>query len=151
MVMGRPREHDREQIKIEMIEWARLPDSINFNKFCCTREPPMAASSLLKWAKESDDFRATYEIAKAFLGARREEWLSSEQLHVKAYDLNVNVYDLIAKEEKKENSTFELSLRKQENIEPQDNQKDLMASMMNLLISMQQDNQALRSSVDKNV
>lgn len=109
---GRPREHDREQIALDLIEWAKLESSINFNKFCCTREPPIPASKLLLWAKENDDFRTAYETAKAFLGCRREEWLSKEMLHVKAYDLNATVYDLIAKDEKMSMCQYDASLRK---------------------------------------
>lgn len=112
MVMGRPREHNREDIALELIEWAKREDSINFNKFCCTREPPIPATKLLLWAKEDDNFRMAYETAKAFLGFRREEWLSKEQLHVKAYDLNATVYDLIAKDEKIENMKMASDLSK---------------------------------------
>lgn len=118
MPAGRPREHDREKIGLELIEWARKQDSVTFNKFCCTREPPIPASKLLQWAKECDKFRATYETAKAFLACRREEWLSQELLHVKAYDLNANVYDLFAKDEKRDNSAYEASLRKEEDSKP---------------------------------
>ncbi len=109
---GRPREHNREQIALDLIEWAKLENSMNFNKFCCTREPPIPASKLLQWSKECDQFRTAYEIAKAFLGCRREEWLSKEMLHVKAYDLNATVYDLFAKEEKMSMSQYDANLRK---------------------------------------
>lgn len=112
MAAGRPREHNRDQIAKDLIEWAKLESSINFNKFCCTREPPIPASKLLLWAKENDEFRTAYETAKAFLGCRREEWLSSERLHVKAYDLNATVYDLIAKDEKIENMKMVSDLSK---------------------------------------
>lgn len=114
MPNGRPREHDRDKIALDLIEWAKLESSINFNKFCCTREPPIPATKLLLWSKEDEIFRMAYETAKAFLGSRREEWLSSNKLHVKAYDLNANVYDLIAKDEKMANAQFESSLRKDE-------------------------------------
>ncbi len=110
--VGRPREHDRDQIALDLVEWAKLESSINFNKFCCTREPPIPATKLLLWAKEDDKFRMAYETAKAFLGCRREEWLSKEMLHVKAYDLNATVYDLIAKDEKMCTSQYEANLRK---------------------------------------
>jgi len=118
MAGGRPREHDREQIAKDLIEWAKLQESINFNKFCCTREPPIPASKLLIWAKECDEFRCAYETAKAFLASRREEWLSKDQLHVKAYDLNATVYDLIAKDEKMSMATFDSSLRKEAETKP---------------------------------
>jgi hypothetical protein len=117
-VDGRPREHDREQIALDLIEWAKKEDSINLNKFCCTREPPIPATKLLLWSKECDNFRISYETAKAFLGCRREEWLSKELLHVKAYDLNVNAYDLIAKEEKMSMLQYEASLRKEADSKP---------------------------------
>lgn len=97
---GRPRIHDREQIALDLIEWAKQPDSINLNSFCCSREPPLAPSKISQWAKECDRFRQAYEAAKAFIGARREEWLHSDHLHVKAYDLNASVYDHFIKEEK---------------------------------------------------
>jgi hypothetical protein len=111
MVAGRPRVHDRESIAEELIEWAKLPDSINFNKFCCTREPPIPASKLLQYSKDCDQFRAAYETAKTFIASRREEWLSKDQLHVKAYDLNATVYDLFAKDDKIENAEREAKLR----------------------------------------
>lgn len=115
---GRPREHDREQIAVELIEWARKEDSINFNKFCCTREPPIPVTKLLDWSKECKDFRVAYETAKCFLACRREEWLSNEMLHVKAYDLNATVYDLTTRDERMALSTFESSLRKEEDKKP---------------------------------
>lgn len=115
---GRPREHDRDQIAEDLIEWARKDDSINFNKFCSTRNPPIPASKLLQWAKEEDEFRAAYETAKAFLACRREEWLSQEVLHVKAFDLNSTVYDLFAREEKMEMAKFTSTLSKEDDKKP---------------------------------
>ncbi len=114
MVAGAPRTHDRDAIAKELIEWAKKPDSINLNKFCCTREPPLSPSVVIRWTKECDKFRQSYETAKAFLGARREEWLNSETLHVKAYDLNAANYDLFLKEERKEQAAYESSLKKDE-------------------------------------
>ena len=102
MVMGRPRIHDRDEIATQLIEWAQLPDSINLNGFCCSREPPMPPSKITQWAKECDNFRQAYESAKAFIGQRREIMLSQELLHVKAYDLNATTYDHFMKEERKE-------------------------------------------------
>jgi hypothetical protein len=111
---GRPREHDREQIMIDLIEWARKPDSINLCKFCCTREPPLNPRKLSEWSKECNKFRETYETAKAFLGARREEWLNQEHLHVKAYDLNATTYDIFLKEEKQDQQKYESLLKADE-------------------------------------
>lgn len=112
--VGRPREHDRDQIASDLIEWARKEDSINLNKFCCTREPPLAPSKISIWASECPLFRKAYETAKAFLGARREEWLNQEVLHVKAYDLNATTYDYFLKEEKRDQSAFESKLKGKE-------------------------------------
>ena len=111
---GRPREHDRDAIALELLEWAKLPDSINLNGFCCTREPPISPSFITRWAKECDRFKQAYETAKAFLGDRREKMLNMEMLHVKAYDLNASTYDQFLKEEKRLQAEFESNLRKQE-------------------------------------
>ena len=61
------------------------------------------------WAKENDDFRESLECAKASLGARREEWLSTEMLHSKAYDMNARTYDYFLKEEDEEKKDLELA------------------------------------------
>lgn len=111
---GRPREHDREKIGQELIEWAKQPNSINLNKFCCTRDPPLWPCQLSIWADECPIFRKSYETAKAFLGWRREEWLSAETLHVKAYDLNAATYDYFLKKEKRDQQVFEAKLNSEE-------------------------------------
>ena len=116
---GRPRIHDRDQIALEMVEWAAQDTSINLNKFCCTRKPTIAPSIITTWAKEDDKFRIAYETAKGFLACRREEWLSHEQLHVKAYDLNATNYDHFLRDEKKGLLAYEASLKKEESKDPQ--------------------------------
>lgn len=113
--MGRPREHDRDAIADALIEWAKLPDSLNLNGFCCTREPPIAPSKITIWAKEDENFRKAYEAAKAFIGVRREQMLSLDLLHVKAYDLNAKTYDHFLKEEARQQMEFESSLASKEN------------------------------------
>lgn len=97
---GRPRIHDREDIARQLIEWARDENSMNLNKFCCTREPPLDPNQILTWSHEDKEFRRAYDIAKGFLAARREERLNNELLHVKAYDLNATVYDQFIKKDK---------------------------------------------------
>lgn len=114
MTAGRPREHNREKIAEDLIEWAKLDGSINFNKFCCTREPPIAPSKLTHWAAECEEFRQALETARAFIGARREEMLTQGTLHVKAYDLNANTYDYFLKMERREQAKFESDLKKEE-------------------------------------
>lgn len=107
---GRPREHNREQIFADLIEWAKKDDSINVNKFAAYYEPPFPVRKLSEWSRENPEFRLSYEIAKNFLAFRREEWLNSEQLHVKSYDLHASVYDLALKEERREQAEFESKL-----------------------------------------
>jgi len=136
---GRPREHNREQIAIDLIEWAKNPDSINFNKFCALYHTPFPATKLIDWSKECDDFRGAYDTAKAFIAFRREEKLSNEELHVKAYDLNACVYDLLAKAEKQDSAKFEAVLKAVQDIKPvSDEEKARHEALMSLLSSMQQ-------------
>lgn len=111
---GRPREHDRDAIAQQMIEWAKDEESINLNQFCCTLDPPIAPSTIILWTKECSEFRKSYEKTKAFLGYRREQRLNSGKLHVKAFDLNATVYDLFTKEDRRESAEFESELRKKE-------------------------------------
>lgn len=131
MVAGRPREHDRDQIAIDLIEWAKLPDSINLNGFCCSREPPLSPSKIGDWARECDKFRGAYLAAKAFLGNRREKLLSENKLHTKAYDLNASVYDLFLKEERIEQSQREISMKKEESHAFDKSSLEQLAALMN--------------------
>lgn len=113
MVAGRPREHDREAISKELIDWARKDDSLNLCGFCCSREPPLAPSKITEWARECPKFRLAYEEAKAFIGNRREVGLNKGKVHVKAYDLNATVYDHFLKDEKRIQLEMELDIKKQ--------------------------------------
>ena len=109
---GRPREHDRDQIALDLIEWAKKDDSVNLCKFCAYNG--LAPSYLTIWASQCDAFRKAYELAKTFIGFRREELLNSELLHVKAYDLNAKTYDYFLNEQAQRTASFESSLRKEE-------------------------------------
>lgn len=129
---GRPREYDRDQIAEEMIEWAQLPDSINLCGFSAKKLIP--PSKITAWARECEKFRLSYEIVKAIVGERRERLLSSQQLHVKAYDLNAKTYDHFLKEEHKEEKTFESSLRKEED--------DKASKTLNVNITSYSDNKS---------
>ena len=112
--VGRPREHDRDQIAKDIIEWARKEDSLNINKFCAHYEPIIPPSMLGIWARESEQFRRSYESAKAFIAYRREEKLNTNELHVKAYDLNATNYDVLLREENTRLKEFEASLKAKE-------------------------------------
>ena len=110
MTAGRPREHDRQKIAHDLIEWAKKDDSLNVNKFCALYDPPFPTSKLSHWSKEEEEFRQSYEICKAHLAYRREEKLNSGELHVKAYDLSAAAYDYIIKEERQNHAEFEVAL-----------------------------------------
>jgi hypothetical protein len=97
---GRPQEYDRKKIAIDLIEWSKKDGSINLNKFCAYNDPIISPHAMLRWCREDEDFRTAYEQAKTFLGFRREEMLSSGELHSKAYDLNATVYDAFHRAEK---------------------------------------------------
>jgi hypothetical protein len=112
MAAGRPREHDREKIALDMIEWAKKDDSLNLNGFCA--EQLIAPSKITEWARANDEFRLAYETTKAILGRRREQGLINGTLHVKAYDLNACVYDQFLKEDKREQAKYEAELKAKE-------------------------------------
>jgi hypothetical protein len=147
--VGRPREHNREQIAIDLIEWARKPDSINFNKFCALYHTPFPATKLIDWSKECNEFRGAYDTAKAFVAFRREEKLSNEELHVKAYDLNATVYDLLAKAEKQDNAKFEAMLKLAEQVNISEEDKSRVVAVLNQLKSLQESARNIASNNTK--
>lgn len=142
MPAGRPREHNREQIAIDIIEWAKKPDSINLNKFCVNYEPPFPPTQLSIWGSQEPEFRKSVEIAKGHLAARREEKLNSEELHVKGYDLNASVYDLLIRDERRQQLEFESKLKAQEVSTVSEQQEAQHKALMNQLDS-------LKSSLNK--
>lgn len=111
--VGRPREHDRDSIKDQLIEWAKKEESINLCGFCGSREPPLNPVMVTTWAREDHEFRLAYETAKGIIGGRREVNLNKGKLHVKAYDLNSTVYDHFLKDEKRIQMELELDIKKQ--------------------------------------
>lgn len=117
IAQGRPREYHREFIAHELVLWAKKPSSINLCEFCADKMLPPSKLSI--WAKECPEFRKSYELAKCFLGNRREKYLSDEILHVKAYDLNATTYDYFLKEEKQEIAKYEASLKKENEKPPE--------------------------------
>jgi hypothetical protein len=133
--MARPREHDRDQIADELIKWAEKDDSINLNKFCAINALP--PSKLSQWAKEEDAFRQSYELAKAHLAARREQWLGFGALHVKAYDICAPAYDYFLKEEKRAQAEYESELKSRTEISVTDEIKEMFSATMNQLSSLQ--------------
>ena len=112
--MARPREHNREKIATDIIEWAKKEDSINVNKFCAYYEHPFPTQKLSEWSKEDSIFRESYDIAKAMLAARREELTGKGLLHVKCYDLSAASYDYIVKENQQQKAKYEHDLKSAE-------------------------------------
>lgn len=109
---GRLREHDRDEIARKLVEWALQDDSINLCKFCAMNF--IVPSKISQWASEEEDFRKAYEFAKACIGARREEMLNNQQLHVKSYDLNAKTYDYFLKKEHMEQMEYEAKVKAKE-------------------------------------
>ncbi len=146
---GRHREHDRQQIAKDLIEWARKDTSINLNEFCCTHDPIIVPSKLSQWAKDDDFFRQAYESAKAFIGYRRERKLSNNELHVKAYDLNATTYDYFLKEERMAMAKYESSLKAQENVAISEAEKGKLDAFIDAVNGAQARNSSLnKSNVD---
>jgi hypothetical protein len=110
-IMGRLKVHNREELAEKLIEWAQLDDSINLNKFCAINM--ITPSKISLYASENDLFRSAYEYAKACIAHRREEWLSCDKLHVKAYASNEAVYDHFIRNERRQQLEYELEITKQ--------------------------------------
>lgn len=106
---GRPREYDRVQVAKDLIEWAQKDDSFNLNGF--SAEYMITPSKVSDWSREDPNFREAFELAKAYLGARRERGLAEGKVHVKAYDLNASVYDGYLKQERREDISFALETK----------------------------------------
>ncbi|HEX4374873.1 MAG TPA: hypothetical protein VHZ50_16330 [Puia sp.] len=109
MGIGRPRIYDREKIFQDLLEWAKLPDSINLCKFCAINE--LDPDLILQWSRDEPELSRTYRTVKSFIGARREELLNKNKLHTKAYDLNATNYDFFLKDEKRQQLEYEASLK----------------------------------------
>jgi len=108
MVAGAPRTYDREKIANDILEWVKLDSSINLCEFCALNLIP--ANIILRWSREDDEFRTTYDIVRQFIGFRREQKLAEGKLHVKAYDLNAKTYDRFLKEEAREEKDYEATI-----------------------------------------
>lgn len=142
---GRPREYDRVQIGKELLEWARQLDSLNLNKFCCTREPPLNPNKVIQWSIEDEEFRNAYEEAKAFLAARREEMLNGNLLHTRAYERNATVYDRFMRTEERNQKEFEANLKKDSDLKVSEKSVELYENLMKQITNRQLDS-ALNSA-----
>ncbi len=112
--------NDREEVAKQLLEWAKKDSSINLCEFCVEFCKPMIQPSLLyKWGCEDPVFRKTYELAKSFIAYRRERKLNTEELHVKAYDLNARAYDffLDTKKQKEAQENAEATVKAKQALE----------------------------------
>lgn len=141
--MVRLREYDRDEIGMQLIEWAQKEDSINLNAFC--GQLLLDPSKISIWAKEEESFRKAYKIAKSLIAARRELWLSSETLHTKAYDLNASVYDHFLHEAKREQAEFEAEIKMKTEKEPEHTNK---IDYENKIMALQAENDLLKAKLD---
>ena len=88
---GRPRIHDREALREDLLKWSKLMYSINLNAWSGKNE--LSPQYIFKWAREDPVFRQSLDIAKSNIAANREELLCKGALHPVAYSRNVNLYD----------------------------------------------------------
>lgn len=152
MQNGRPRERDREKIAKDLIEWAKLDDSINVNKFCALHvDPPLAVQKLSQWSEEDDSFREAYETAKTFLAFRREEFVSADLLHVKPYDLCAGAYDGVIHSYRRKEAKFDSNLKKEETKEYSEADKAKIDTIFDQLSSLRSErNIATSNAVSEN-
>ena len=108
---GRPREYDLEEMSEKLLEWASKDTSINLCEFSALMN--ISPHQVLNWTRINEDFCTSYEIAKCWLGARREEYLNKDMLHQAAYNRNANTYDMYQKDEFRDQLKFEYSLKTQ--------------------------------------
>jgi|SRR5690606_211295 len=131
MAGGRPIKFDKEKIAKAMLKWAAKDTSLNLNAFCTTHDPIIPPKYISEWARGNEEFSVSYEVVKAFLAARREQKLHAGALHVKAYDLNIAVYDHFVKEERREQKEHEIGLKTKSETESQDNFARKIAQAVN--------------------
>ena len=143
MVSGRLRTHDRDQIAVDMIEWALLEESTNLNGFCGIKR--IAPSKTSQWAKEDEFFRQSLEITKAILADRRERMLSAGLLHVKGYDLSARAYDYFIREDCIEMMKLQIQLKQAEANQVSEEVNKGMDAILSQISSLQDNSRTDRS------
>jgi hypothetical protein len=100
--------HNKEELGDKLVEWAKLPDSVNLNAFCgiIGVSPPQ----IYVFAKQSVYFKECLDLARSYLASHREERLSVGLLHTKAYDVNAAHYDYFLKMSNRDEKQFEVDL-----------------------------------------
>jgi hypothetical protein len=97
---GRPRTYDRDYIREQLDLWARKPTSLILAQF--SDEYDIPTSTVMDFAREEEDFRATLNIARNRLASRREVMLHSNSLHQAGYNRYQSHYDGFLKIDERE-------------------------------------------------
>lgn len=96
-----PRKYDRSLIILEMMDWVKKEDSINFASFCF--DYGYQPSLIWRLDREDDEFHDAYTLAKLKLAERRERQLNAEMMHYSAYMRYQRSYDaFLARSEEEE-------------------------------------------------
>lgn len=121
--IGRPNEYDIEMEAQALLEWAQTDRATSMLKFAAERMYPV--DYLCRWANESEIFCSALNVAKAMIGARREE-LASQGLMPEGIQKRTHaMYDKMTHAFEREEKTFDASLK-----------KDVEASKPNIIVNV---------------
>jgi hypothetical protein len=135
MARGRPREHNRDQIALDLLDWVQQDGSTNLCGFCA--DMMLDPCKISQWANEDAEFRKCVNIAKMHIARRREAMVNARLLYSKAYEMNAPVYDLFLKEEKQLQAQFESRLKQEESKATSPEQDEKYKAIMGQLSSLQ--------------
>lgn len=108
MVMGRPREHDRDKIAKELLEWSTNPTAFNLIQF--TRPRMLSVTKLPDWADEDANFREALKLAKESIAMNRFEAAVEGVLPFSEVHRNEYNYDPLHKAHARDEKEFDLQL-----------------------------------------
>lgn len=112
MGAGRPREHDRNQIAADLLEWSTNPTAFNLIQF--TRPRLLNVNMLPNWAAEDDGFREALELAKQSIAMNRFEATLEGALPYADYAKNEAQYDPMRDRFQQRERRLELTMKKEE-------------------------------------
>jgi hypothetical protein len=107
-VFGRPREHDRKQIFIDLLQWSTNPTAFNLIQF--TRPRMLRVTKLSEWAAEDDNFREALALAKESIAMNRFEAAIEGALPFAEVHRSEHNYDPLYKASVREEKEYDLSL-----------------------------------------
>ena len=111
MGAGRPREHDRNQIAADLLEWSTNPTAFNLIQF--TRPRLLNVNMLPNWAAEDDEFREALELAKQSIAMNRFEAAIEGALPFSEVHRNEADYDPLRDRFQQREKRFDLELEKE--------------------------------------